>query len=91
LKILKAMRWRVAQKDRIGAFVFNDSRIEEIRPQRSHATVMRILHAVVEQNHALSLHAGLRANPKIFNEVLRHVAISEFAPKSTSSLTLPAN
>jgi uncharacterized protein (DUF58 family) len=67
--------WRViAQKDRVGALVFNDSRIEEIRPQRSHATVMRILYTLIAQNNALSLHADLRANPKMFNEVLRRTA-----------------
>ena len=65
--------WRVlAQKDRVGALVFNDSRIEEIRPQRSQATVMRILHAIVEQNHELSVTGGTQANPGMFNEVLRH-------------------
>src|SRR5262245_51129175 len=64
--------WRVlAQKDRVGALVFNDSDIVEIRPQRSHSTVMRILKAVVEQNHALSLTAGLHSNPGMFNEALR--------------------
>lgn len=67
--------WRVlSQKDRVGALVFNDSKIEEIRPQRSHATVMRILHAVVEQNSALSVSAAgdrARSNPGMFNEVLR--------------------
>ena len=65
--------WRVlAQKDRVGALVFNDSKIEEIRPQRSQATVMRILHAIVEQNHELSVTGSTQANPGMFNEVLRH-------------------
>jgi uncharacterized protein (DUF58 family) len=65
--------WRVlAQKDRVGALVFNDSRIEEIRPQRSRSTVMRILHAIVQQNHELSVTGGVQANPGMFNEVLRH-------------------
>jgi len=64
--------WRVlAQKDRVGALVFNDSKIEEIRPQRSHSTVMRILHAIVQQNHELSVTGGPQANPGMFNEVLR--------------------
>ena len=63
--------WRVlAQKDRIGALVFNDLRIDEIRPQRSRSTAMQILHAVLEQNHALSLDAGIRANAGMFNEAL---------------------
>lgn len=64
--------WRVlTQKDRVGALVFNDSRIDEIRPQRSRATVMRILQAVADQNHALSLDAGIRSNPMMLNEALR--------------------
>lgn len=63
--------WRVlAQKDRIGALVFNDSKITEIRPQRSQSTAMQILQAIIEQNHALSLDAGIAANPGMFNEVL---------------------
>ena len=34
--------WRVlAQKDRVGALVFNDSKVVEIRPQRSRATVCK--------------------------------------------------
>jgi uncharacterized protein (DUF58 family) len=64
--------WRVlSQKDRVGALVFNDSQIVEVRPQRSHATVMRILKAVVEQNRALSVHSDARPNPAMFNEALR--------------------
>jgi uncharacterized protein (DUF58 family) len=64
--------WRViAQQDRIGALVFNDSRVAEIRPRRSQITVMQILHEVLEQNHALSLGAKLSANPAMFNEALR--------------------
>jgi uncharacterized protein (DUF58 family) len=74
--------WRVlAQKDRIGALIFNDTTITEIRPQGNHATAMRILHAVVEQNHALSHDAGTVSNPGMFNEALRrcvHLAKHDF-------------
>jgi uncharacterized protein (DUF58 family) len=64
--------WRVlAQQDRIGALVFNDSKVAEIRPQRSRATVMQILHAVLEQNHALAVDKGIAANSAMFNEALR--------------------
>jgi uncharacterized protein (DUF58 family) len=67
--------WRVLrQKDRIGALVFNDSQVAEIRPQRSHATAMQILHAIVEQNHALSLDPGMPSNAGMFNEALRRCA-----------------
>lgn len=64
--------WRVlAQKDRIGALVFNDSEVVEVRPQRSQATVMRILRAVVTQNQALSVESGISSQPEMFNEALR--------------------
>jgi uncharacterized protein (DUF58 family) len=67
--------WRVlSQKDRVGALVFNDSQIDELPPQRSHAAVMRILQSIIQQNHALSLAANVRSNPDIFNEVLRRCA-----------------
>jgi uncharacterized protein (DUF58 family) len=64
--------WRVLdQQDRVGALVFNDSDIVEIRPQRRASTVMRILQAVVAQNRALRVNGGLQHNPGMFNEVLR--------------------
>lgn len=64
--------WRVlAQQDRIGALVFNDTRIDEVRPHRSQSTVLGILRAVTDQNQALSFAAPVRPNPGMFNEVLR--------------------
>jgi uncharacterized protein (DUF58 family) len=67
--------WRVLeQHDRVGALVFNDTDIVEVRPHRSQSTVMRILHALTQQNHALSVNNGLRSNPAMFNKVLSHCA-----------------
>lgn len=64
--------WRVfAQKDRVGALVFNDAQLCEFRPQRSRSAVLRIFDAIVSQNHALKLESGARANPGMFNEALR--------------------
>jgi uncharacterized protein (DUF58 family) len=64
--------WRVVeQKDRVGALVFNDTDIVEIRPQRSRSNVMRILQAILKQNHELSATAGTGPNPGMFNEALR--------------------
>jgi uncharacterized protein (DUF58 family) len=64
--------WRVLQQqDRVGALVFNDSDIVELRAHRSQSAVMRILGAVVQQNQALSVNQGLRSNPAMFNEVLK--------------------
>ncbi len=64
--------WRVLdQQDRVGALIFNDREIVEVRPQRSRNAVMRILQAVVTQNRQLSLEASQAAAPQMFNEVLR--------------------
>ena len=46
--------WRtLAVGDRVGAVVFNDESIYEIKPQRSRHTVLRILGKIMEFNHAL--------------------------------------
>ncbi|KAA9133533.1 DUF58 domain-containing protein [Marinihelvus fidelis] len=64
--------WRVLdQQDEVGALVFNDSEVVEVRPHRSQGAVMRLLDAVVNMNQALSVNAGIRSNPGMFNEVLR--------------------
>ncbi|WP_050028441.1 DUF58 domain-containing protein [Verrucomicrobium sp. BvORR034] len=64
--------WRViTQKDRVGALVFDDQSIEEIPPHRSRSGVMRILNAILQKNHALSVAATAQANAGMFNEVLR--------------------
>jgi uncharacterized protein (DUF58 family) len=64
--------WRVLdQQDRVGALVFNDSGIVEIRPHRSRTAVMRILHAIVEQNRALSVAGNIESNPGMLNQALR--------------------
>lgn len=64
--------WRtIAVKDRVGAIVFNDSEVREVRPQRSQATVMRILQNVLELNHLLKADSDQRPNPEMLNEALR--------------------
>jgi uncharacterized protein (DUF58 family) len=46
--------WRVlGQGDRVGGFVFNDSRIDELRPHRSRAAVMRLAETVTMRNREL--------------------------------------
>jgi uncharacterized protein (DUF58 family) len=67
--------WRViAQKDRIGALVFNDSTIDEIRPQRSRASAIRILSAIARHNCALSSKPGPASAPAMFNRALTYAA-----------------
>jgi uncharacterized protein (DUF58 family) len=46
--------WRVLDVgDRVGAIIFNDTDILEIKPRRSRKTVMQILHTLIQFNHAL--------------------------------------
>jgi uncharacterized protein (DUF58 family) len=67
--------WRVFhQGDRAGAFLFNDSLVEEVKPLRSRATVLRILEKSVEHNHRLSAGSTAHPNPAMLNDVLRRVS-----------------
>ncbi len=45
----------LANGDRVGALLFNDSRHREIRPRRSRRTVLAILSELADFNHALPL------------------------------------
>ena len=47
--------WRVLSVgDRVGALVFNDDIIQEIKPRRSRATVLQILQQTLDMNHLLA-------------------------------------
>jgi len=66
--------WRVVSSgDRVGAVVFNDLEIREVRPQRSRKTVMQILGMIVKQNNALAVDRGIADNPGMLDEVLGRV------------------
>src|SRR5262249_36584202 len=66
--------WRALdQGDRVGGFGFNDSPIEQVRPHRSRAAVMRLLEKVAEQNAALKADAPA-GNPAQLDAVLEAVA-----------------
>jgi len=45
----------LARGDRIGAIVFADTQHREIRPRRSHHTVLQLTETLLEYNHALNL------------------------------------
>lgn len=67
--------WRVFdQGDRVGALVFDDTDIAEVRPHRSRARVMQILQAVVDKNHALRADLDVEPNAGMLNEVLERVS-----------------
>ena len=68
--------WRVIQQgDRIGAFVFSDDTIEEIRMHRSRANVLRILDRIVQQNHKLRADSPAKSNPGHLNDVLHAASL----------------
>lgn len=66
--------WRVFdQGDRVGALVFDDSHIAEVRPHRSRARVMQILQTIVDKNHALRADLEIEPNGGMLNQVLERV------------------
>ncbi len=63
--------WRAVDVgDRVGAVVFNDTEIVDIRPQRSQQTAMSILGTIVRMNHALQADAQAESNPDMLNRAL---------------------
>ena len=67
--------WRVLDAgDRVGALVFNDTDITEIKPHRSRRRVMQILQAVLEKNHTLRIGSGVTPGPGMLNRVLEKAA-----------------
>ncbi len=66
--------WRIfSGGDRVGAVVFNDERIDEIKPHRSRQRVVQVLASVVEMNHELSVDSEVPPDPAMLNRVLRRV------------------
>jgi uncharacterized protein (DUF58 family) len=65
--------WRVlGVGDRIGAIVFNDRDLVEIKARRSRATVLQILTSIVTQNQALGVGRGIAPAPSMLNTALEH-------------------
>jgi uncharacterized protein (DUF58 family) len=63
--------WRAVDVgDRVGAVVFNDTELVDVRPQRSQKTVMSILGSIVRMNHALHANARVEPNPGMLNRAL---------------------
>ena len=63
--------WRTLHVgDRVGAVVFSDTEIIEIKPHRSRGQVMRLLEAVTKLNHQLRADANTEPNAGMFNQAL---------------------
>jgi uncharacterized protein (DUF58 family) len=74
-KIAALAAWRVESVgDRVGALVFDDEDVVEIRPRRSRNTVMRILQTITAKNQALRADSPLRPTPGTLNRVLGSAA-----------------
>lgn len=67
--------WRVVGVgDRVGAVIFNDTKIETIRPHRSNKTVLNILGSLVRMNQKLTTkHETVSQSTKL-NEALKNVS-----------------
>lgn len=73
-ELAAAGAWRVFDDgDRIGAAVFDDRDVQEVRPHRSKRTVLHILHALVEKNHSLRADSPMTPSPSMLNRVLESV------------------
>ena len=67
--------WRVLEQgDRVGALVFDDRELVEVRPQRSRRNQMRILHEIVRLNHGLPTPHDVAERPEALVEALEKAA-----------------
>ncbi|XIA65270.1 DUF58 domain-containing protein [Bradyrhizobium sp. TZ2] len=65
--------WRVlGVGDRVGAIIFGDRDLVEVKPRRSRAAVLQILSAIVAQNQALGVGRGLVSVRAMLNTALEH-------------------
>jgi uncharacterized protein (DUF58 family) len=65
--------WRVlGVGDRVGAIMFNDRDVVEMRARRSRTTVLQILSAIVAQNQALGVGRGIVSAPAMLNTAIEH-------------------
>ncbi len=63
--------WRVVNTgDRVGAIIFNDQKLSEIKPRHSRKTVLQILREIVKQNQSLGFAQNISAQKEILNRAL---------------------
>ncbi len=74
-ELAAAGAWRVFDAgDRIGAVVFDDEEVRDVRPHRSQRTVLEILHLLAEKNGALRASTETRGDAAMLNRALEGVA-----------------
>lgn len=75
VELAAAGAWRTIDVgDRVGAVVFDDTEVREVRPHRSRRAVLEILHLLVEKNRALEVDAANRSESAMLNRALEGVA-----------------
>lgn len=73
-ELAAAAAWRVtAAGDRVGAVVFDDRQVRDVKPHRSKSTVLRILHLLVDANRALRADSDVRPDPAMLDRALEGV------------------
>jgi uncharacterized protein (DUF58 family) len=60
----------LAAGDRVGAIVFDDTAMAQVRPHRSRASVMQLLRAVADRNQALSADSPAETEPAMLDQAL---------------------
>jgi uncharacterized protein (DUF58 family) len=67
--------WKIIDSgDRVGAVTFNDSRLDQTRPQRSKATLLHILQDISKANTELRADSTLPEQPQMLNRALEAAA-----------------
>lgn len=67
--------WKIIDgDDKVGSIVFNDSEIEEIKPQRNKKNSTLLFESIVKFNNKLNVNSGYEPNPSIINSVLEQVS-----------------
>src|SRR5262249_21193160 len=73
-EIAAVIAWRALGQDaRIGGFVFTDRKVDLLWPNCTRLSVMLILHAVLNHNHALAHNGKIAFNSEMLNRALRRI------------------
>jgi len=63
--------WRVVSEgDRVGAIVFNDYELREVKPRRSRKSVMQIFQQIVRQNNILGVDRNIDSKKEMLDQAL---------------------
>lgn len=73
LEVAALVAWRALQQgDRVGGWVFDDTKAAEVRPHRSRRAVIALFERLLERNHALAV-GSAPSNPGMLDHMLDQV------------------